>query len=76
MNHKCLTPGDENPPYPPFQRGVLKSPFIKGGFRGIWFFTLKPAATKFSRHKRDYRSCPRGGFLLDFLARISQNHNV
>ena len=29
----------------PFQRGVLKSPFGKGGFRGIWVFTIKPGAT-------------------------------
>jgi hypothetical protein len=29
------------PPPPLFQRGVLKSPFGKGGFRGIWIFTVK-----------------------------------
>jgi hypothetical protein len=45
MNHKYLTPDDENPPYPPFQRGVLKSPFGKGGFRGIWVFTAKQCIT-------------------------------
>jgi hypothetical protein len=28
-----------------FQRGVLNPPFGKGGFRGIWSFTVKPAAT-------------------------------
>ena len=33
------------PPAPLFQRGVLKSPFSKGGFRGILIFTVKPAAT-------------------------------
>ena len=31
------------PPAPLFQRGVLKSPFNKGGFRGIWTFTVKRA---------------------------------
>jgi hypothetical protein len=36
------------PPTPLFQRGVLKSPFAKGGFRGIWIFTAKPAATEYS----------------------------
>ena len=51
----------------------------RGGFKTrpyAWTFTLKPAATKFSRHKREDRPCPRRGFLLDFLARISQNHNL
>jgi hypothetical protein len=46
INHKCFTPEDENLPYPLFQRGVLKSPFGKGGYRGIWIFTVKPAAPK------------------------------
>jgi len=33
MNNKCLTPEEEKSPLPPlFQRGVLKSPFGKGGF--------------------------------------------
>ena len=42
MNH-ILTPRDEkSPPFPLFQRGVLKSPFIKGGFRRVWFFPVKP----------------------------------
>jgi hypothetical protein len=31
----------KNPPCPLFQRGVLKSPFGKGEFRGIWVFTVK-----------------------------------
>ena len=76
MSRKCLTPEDEKSPLPPFIKGEFKkSPFEKGGFRGIWFFTVKPAATKFSRPRRD---CRRGysGFLLDFLARISQNHKL
>jgi hypothetical protein len=42
MNHKCLTLGDEkSPPAPLFQRGELKSPFGKGGFRGILVFAAK-----------------------------------
>ena len=28
--------GDENPPYPPFSKGVLKSPFSKGGIILSW----------------------------------------
>jgi hypothetical protein len=34
MNHRWFTPKGE------------KSPFGKGGFRGIWVFTVKPAATR------------------------------
>jgi hypothetical protein len=34
------------PPTPLFQRGVLKSPFGKGGFRGILIFTVKPAVAE------------------------------
>jgi hypothetical protein len=34
LNHRWFTPKDE------------KSPFGKGGFRGIWVFTVKPAATR------------------------------
>jgi hypothetical protein len=37
MNQKCLSPRDEKSPLPPFSKGGLKSPFGKGGFRGIWF---------------------------------------
>ena len=32
-------------PYPPFSKGGFKVPLSKGGFRGIWVFTAKPAAT-------------------------------
>jgi hypothetical protein len=36
MNHECLTPEVEKSPLPPFFKGgILKSPFGKGGFRGI-----------------------------------------
>jgi hypothetical protein len=36
MNHECLTPEDEKSPLSPFfKRGILKSPFAKGGIRGI-----------------------------------------
>jgi hypothetical protein len=41
----------KNPPYPPLLKGGFKkSPFEKGGFRGIWaftvwVFTVKAAAT-------------------------------
>ncbi|MHB9074344.1 MAG: spermidine synthase [Desulfobaccales bacterium] len=51
--------GMKNPPRPPFFKGgKFKSPFGKGGFRGIWFFTVKPAATqngslKVNRHDPD-----------------------
>jgi hypothetical protein len=31
MKHKCFTPKNENPPYPPFQRGVLKIPLWQRG---------------------------------------------
>jgi hypothetical protein len=36
-----------NPPAPLEKRGEEKSPFGKGGFRGIapWFFKITPAAT-------------------------------
>jgi hypothetical protein len=44
--------GMKIPPAPLFQRGVLKSPFNKGGFRGIWFFTVKLAATLKARAMR------------------------
>jgi hypothetical protein len=44
MNHKSLTPGDEKShPAPLFERGLLKSPFGKGGFRGILVFAVKPS---------------------------------
>jgi hypothetical protein len=47
MNHKDLTPEDEKiPPTPLFHRGVLKSAFGKGGFRGMLVFTIKTAATE------------------------------
>ena len=46
MKHKCLTARIKIPPAPLFQSGVLKSPFEKGGFRGILLFAIKPAATK------------------------------
>ena len=35
QNHKCFTPEDEKSPLPPFSKGGSKSPFGKGGFRGI-----------------------------------------
>ena len=36
MNRKGLTPEDAKSPLPPFFKGgCLKSPFNKGGFRGI-----------------------------------------
>jgi hypothetical protein len=47
MNPKGFSPEDEKSPLPPFIKGGFeKSPFEKGGFRGIWFFTVKPAAAK------------------------------
>jgi hypothetical protein len=37
----------KNPPYPPLEKGRgKKSPFFKGGFRGILVFTAKPVATQ------------------------------
>jgi hypothetical protein len=48
--------GMKIPPAPLFQRGVLKSPFNKGGFRGIWFFTVKPAATENSLSATQYKN--------------------
>jgi hypothetical protein len=39
-------PGMKITPTPLFQRGVLKSPFNKGGFRGILIFTLSPRLPK------------------------------
>jgi hypothetical protein len=50
--------GEKIPPSPLFQRGVLKSPFSKGGFRGILGFTVKPAATKFSPVNISFSSIP------------------
>ncbi|OHE32592.1 MAG: hypothetical protein A3K40_06800 [Syntrophobacterales bacterium RIFOXYC2_FULL_60_23] len=32
MTYKCFTPRMKIPPTPLFERGVLKSPFGKGGF--------------------------------------------
>ena len=45
-------PGMKIPPTPLFQRGVLKSPFNKGGFRGILIFTLKRLAKIFIQARR------------------------
>ena len=41
MTLGLVNPGEKNPPYPPLEKGggktaaSLKSPFFKGGFRGI-----------------------------------------
>ena len=45
MNPNISPPRMKVFPAPLFQSGVLKSPFAKGGFRGIWGFTIKSAAT-------------------------------
>ncbi|MFZ5450033.1 MAG: fused MFS/spermidine synthase [Thermodesulfobacteriota bacterium] len=56
--------GMENPPRPPsFKEGRLKSPFGKGGFRRIWFFTIKPASTKngsLTENRYDSNKNPQG----------------
>jgi hypothetical protein len=42
MTYECHTPEDEKSPLPPFSKGGFKkSPFIKGGFRGILVFMVK-----------------------------------
>ena len=48
-----LTQGDNHLPYPSFSKGALKSPFNKGGFRGIWGGAATPA--DHSRANRPHR---------------------